>query len=1333
MGRQRDLLPLPLLDDFDWKGEVSHPHRSGLSTGAYRRRVRKSQNLSMTNEVISAINAMAGFKSPKAGAPTVNQHHSMTSMLKHISSLPRADECMSMREAVRELLQCNPFSPYDLGAGSGTTVRPYEKHLVSLPEVGSYIKDATDLVDDTGKRMLEAYDSVMLRSENEVDFPIRVVPYMDESLKQSSDLYHGFIADLAQRNMVDFTYKSFSVVTPFFVVKKSGKLRLVLDCRATNELFQHPPDIAMPAGYSFSQLQMKPNDTLYIAQTDIKDYFYSIGLPEGLRPYFTFPQVDLKKIFPEDPRCRGVEGPVLIHPCMKVVPMGWNWAMYIAQPAHQHQAMLAAKVGVESVVVDGRPVPPLDEKNHTLLIPYADNLNIVSIDKQKVQNMKNVITDHMNSIGFITHEEQSAETRAEALGFLVDGQGGRILPRPHERDRARKVLLWLARQPKVNGQMIERVIGHCIHFFMLRRECLSVFRAIYDFKQAHYNDRVTLWKTAAEECRQAAALLLVCYADLKREWHSEVTCSDASLTGTGVCAATFDVQQVCYHGSQRELWRYKSKDAAHNARDHFAKADPFSDISTVSKISAGSAWDDFQINDEFVEIPRSFLQSSEWETLFSSRMQMPEHITLLEGRGVVQSLRHKTRAQNSFHKRHLHLGDNLGMTLCLDRGRAKNKQLLFQCRRVAAFNIAADIEVHHRWIPSELNPADAPSRRYEGEAHEVSKRQKKKVIESILYPDRANHFETEEAGKILEKHLGGFESNTEALPGVESAGQASRHQEEDPRHVRCGASSKAKETDGGTRCLSSTRWSEFSGTGRGVSKNCQRLSVQDSCVPSVLSPQQTVDQICSTDRHMSDDILRTMFQGWHEHQRGHKVPRCNHRFETRAITQTHVGPLASCSQGMAQLGPRNLSPTRSLAGGSTSGIQDGGGQQGDPCPVHPNYVCNVLPSFRTSTTPKKGPSGIKGPWHSVVASPEQVRGHGAVKNRHARREHDPRQQRNPLVRYDAEDDCHKADVQPPFQHRLPRAQRVLEEGTEVSQSPRRIHGNLPAETLRGILGPVQGLQKPVGGQTLGKMGMRHQHAPLRKARNGHAKVHKPVTKDTAKCPGSNAAPKRTMRRCCQKTKTRSSGLICLELFSGSGHLSKKLRKHGLTVETWDIFAGPQFDLLKRQNVEDIIDRICKGKIAYVHVGLPCQSWSRARRSDGRGPGPLRDDGQFLMGLPNLNNKDREKVRQGNRLLHHTVRILRACIAHDVLWTLENPMTSRVWKTRAAKLLSKHAVFHGADFCQYNQPWRKATYFLAHPRLTLTVSWNQRLVFKNTPTTHCATRCRCQRDFFDQSC
>lgn len=515
-----------------------------------------------------------------------------------------------MREAVRELLQCNPFSPYDDGEGIGTTVRPYDRSLVSLPEVGSRIKGAADLVDDVGKRQLEAYDSVMLRDESEVESPMKTKIYMDEQLKSSPDLYHQFIKDLMDRNMIDFIDTCVSQVSPFFVAKKSGKLRLVLDCRATDELFRPPPDIAMPAGYSFSQLQINEDGTLYVAQTDIKDFFYAIGLPEALRPFFAFPQVDLRKIAPLHPRCADACGPVLVYPAMKVVPMGRNWAMYLAQRAHQRQAMIAAQVGPDRIVVDGKPVPRLSSQNPVLLVPYADNLNIVGIDRQAVQNMKVIITKHLNSIGFLTHEEQDAVTSAEALGFFIDGEAGRVQPRPHKRDRARKVLLWLASQPDVSGRMLERVIGHCIHFFMLRTEFLSVFRAVYDFKEANYERRVPLWKTAADECRQTAALLLVCSSDLKRSWHDEVTCSDASLTGTGVCAAHFDVHDIELCGSQRELWRCRSKDAAHNARDHFARADPFRDKSTVVKTAPDSEWDEFAFNEDFQEVPSVFLQKS---------------------------------------------------------------------------------------------------------------------------------------------------------------------------------------------------------------------------------------------------------------------------------------------------------------------------------------------------------------------------------------------------------------------------------------------------------------------------------------------------------------------------------------------------------------------------------------------------------------------------------------------------------------------------------------------------------------------------------------------------
>ncbi|CAE8613014.1 unnamed protein product [Polarella glacialis] len=48
----------------------------------------------------------------------------------------------------------------------------------------------------------------------------------------------------------------------------------------------------------------------------------------------------------------------------------------------------------------------------------------------------------------------------------------------------------------------------------------------------------------------------------------------------------------------------------------------------------------------------------------------------------------------------------------------------------------------------------------------------------------------------------------------------------------------------------------------------------------------------------------------------------------------------------------------------------------------------------------------------------------------------------------------------------------------------------------------------------------------------------------------------------------------------------------------------------------------------------------------------------------------------------------------VPWILENPKTSRVWLTvEVEALLAAGALFAEAHYCQYDQPWRKVTYFL----------------------------------------
>ena len=116
---------------------------------------------------------------------------------------------------------------------------------------------------------------------------------------------------------------------------------------------------------------------------------------------------------------------------------------------------------------------------------------------------------------------------------------------------------------------------------MLRRELLSIFRAVYDFKVVAYEKRQRLWRTAGHEFLCMASLLDLCFADLRRPWSSKVSASDASLTGTAVCSTTWSQEQVQQAGRQRELWRFRAIGGAGRAREHVQALDPFKHEETV--------------------------------------------------------------------------------------------------------------------------------------------------------------------------------------------------------------------------------------------------------------------------------------------------------------------------------------------------------------------------------------------------------------------------------------------------------------------------------------------------------------------------------------------------------------------------------------------------------------------------------------------------------------------------------------------------------------------------------------------------------------------------------
>ena len=376
---------------------------------------------------------------------------------------------------------------------------------------------------------------------------------------------------------------------------------------------------------------------------------------------------------------------------------------------------------------------------------------------------------------FLVHEEMDACDEAQSLGFYINGREGYVAPVP---DRLQRVILcfrWLSRRPSVSSKAVQRLVGHAVHFMLLNRGLLSTMRGLYDFIQRSGEGRKRLWKNAAREAAWISELLRVCIADLTKPWSQKISASDASLSGIAVCTRSCSEAEARDIGRVKESWRFKGRNPADRPRQILDEpGDPFSDVATVRPLPFVHE-DPFELNLEFPEISQDFMAQSEWHLAFNQHMRFPEHITLLEGRGIVASLRHKARCIEAFGKKHLHINDNLGMVLAADKGRSSSMGILQVCRRLACLQIALGAQLVCRWVPSEWNVADKGSRRWEhlrrGHASSPTSRISAfKESEDSPQCSRSAKSSSSEAHRCQSSSSGARFETQEPSPGSEPAG-----------------------------------------------------------------------------------------------------------------------------------------------------------------------------------------------------------------------------------------------------------------------------------------------------------------------------------------------------------------------------------------------------------------------------------------------------------------------------------------------------------------------------------------------------------------------------------
>ena len=1162
---------------------------------------------------------------------------------------------------------------------------------MSLPQVGSSPPPLRQLVDDFGRDILEDPVGNMMISADEWGAKIEsgsvVQPYMDTILKNDPGKYVQFIHKLYLGGMLSFTDRPQDLITPFFVAKKSGKLRLVLDCRGVNQRFKQPPSMMMAAGASWSQVEVPDNETLYVAQSDITDYFYSLRLPDELQSYFCLPAIphealDVWRVPDSDRPPLHREG--LVFPCFKVVPMGWSWAMYWAQRVHQLQALIGAGLSQERLLVSGKPAPSL-EGGTPLVIAYADNLNVAGTCPERVQAAKDGAVAHLRSLGFGVHEELDACSSAASLGFMVDGVRGLVKPVPEKVGRVIAAFTWLSRRPRVNGRSVEKLLGHAVHFMLLRRELLSCMRSLYDYVQATYRARRRLWKSAAREAGWVASLLKICHADLRRRWDDQVTSSDASLSGMAVSCRLADREQVARLSRQQEQWRFKTRDfsapreRALGQDASFPPHDPFSDPDTV-KPKAVLPEDPFTINADFDEIPASFMECDDWHDLFAVRFHHPEPITVLESRGVVAAIQHKCRSARNFNKRHLHLNDNLANVLCCEKGRSASFHMLSACRKLCALLVAANCSVHHRWIPSELNPSDHASRRWEPERKRLQAVAQEDVAKQSGAEVRQHGNALPESCVIGDKHL--FDGKTSFSTSVPARG------------FKAGARNEEKKTDGGEPTSTVSR-ANFPGTGGHLRAGGDGLCQQSGAIYTGRGDSRHSGADHAEIGRVLEHISKQHVLGRRRHFRRKQDLRSRSGRQARLFPSGTAAEVAKMLKRLGEPGSRSDSSTNAFSADSFDRGDHDPSRHDSSRTFSPDHVQCLSPARRSAVTvcKRRGLSHKDCPVFCNQPAPSGQNGiqQDRIVGRVCPDRLDCAAPARPYVGSPGTSAPRSYTVR----HRLCHAAHGVAPGSPSHRAGKELRSALPIEALRPKSRSSSPVEDGVRNQDAGTLGQRLKCQEIRSPQPAFSGISAAAGQHSTRIVGGGETPAVPHGQVFLSSLGPLAPWV-VEIFAGSARLSHACSKAGYNALAVDVAFGADCDILKIAVQQRLFHFLKTHRVALVWLGMPCTTWSRARKFDNLGPPPVRDDGDGLWGLPHLSRRDAEKVKQSNLLLQVSCHFIKYCQAHNISWALENPSSSRVWLTAPLRELQRLGHVAEVHYCQYRQPWKKPTRMLSGP-------------------------------------
>ncbi len=300
---------------------------------------------------------------------------------------------------------------------------------------------------------------------------------------------------------------------------------------------------SLPGWSLMNPFFMQPTEELLISSEDVRCFFYVMRVPDCWVKYLGFNKIVPPHVLPESLVGREV------YLAARVLPMGFLNSVSLAQHVHRNLVLQSPDEVAIRPEEELRKDRPFSKGQRNWRV-YLDNFDLL----EKVEATQVVDLQGTTPPAVLALREQyvswdvprnlkksvSRENRAEVQGAQIDGKAGVAYPREQKLLKYVSAGMAICSAKLVTQRQLQVVCGGLVYLSMFRRPMLGCLNQVWRFIESFngsLSHRLPLPQVCKLEILRFLSLIPLTRLDFRLRVDSQVTCSDASSTGGGICAS----------------------------------------------------------------------------------------------------------------------------------------------------------------------------------------------------------------------------------------------------------------------------------------------------------------------------------------------------------------------------------------------------------------------------------------------------------------------------------------------------------------------------------------------------------------------------------------------------------------------------------------------------------------------------------------------------------------------------------------------------------------------------------------------------------------------------